>query len=240
MSSLPRNCEIFVTQDGSPTLLWTREDGYAEKMHHSGGALSESFYIYHEALLDVISREWPVRVLSIGLGLGYNELIAIGEMHRRGLTDWRVSSFETEDFLREGFKAWLAGENCGPLGEVLDAVASGVAGRFAITAMELKTAAHHALKSARLELRRGFPEDAKDVGGCTCVFYDAYSKKMNPELWIEDDLLKHLQACIAETCVLTTYAATGSLNRALKRLAFRLTPRTGFLGKRESTLAIRG
>jgi tRNA U34 5-methylaminomethyl-2-thiouridine-forming methyltransferase MnmC len=84
-----------------------------------------------------------------------------------------------------------------------------------------------------------FPEEAGSTVGVTCVFYDAYSKKMDADLWQETSLVTRLDPLLARNCVLSTYAATGTMKRALKTLGFRLLPRTGFLGKRESTLAIR-
>lgn len=43
MLNLPPNSEIVYTADGSPTLSFSREDGYREKMHHAGGALVKAF-----------------------------------------------------------------------------------------------------------------------------------------------------------------------------------------------------
>ena len=66
---------IVTTADGSPSLSIEDSSGYVEKMHHAAGAMSESIYIYGEAVQKVLDRRWPLRVLSVGLGLGYNELI---------------------------------------------------------------------------------------------------------------------------------------------------------------------
>ncbi|NJL25980.1 MAG: hypothetical protein HC902_12985 [Calothrix sp. SM1_5_4] len=83
MNEYPSSIEVLTTKDGSPTLAFRREDGYVEKMHHADGAVSESFYIYGEAL-EICRRNIgpgePVRAISVGLGLGYNELIAIGRL----------------------------------------------------------------------------------------------------------------------------------------------------------------
>jgi hypothetical protein len=232
--------QVFITQDGSPTLIWPGPEGAAEKMHHSAGALSESFYIYHQALRETVQRSWPMRVLSLGLGLGYNELIAIGEAHASGATDWQVWSFEASLELRRNFSAWLAGGNVnGSLHTAFDQVLAGVAGRFALRPEDLKTLARTAASGGKLELRGAFPAESANLTGCTCVFYDAFSKKLSPELWIEDQLTSHLERITAANCVLSTYASTGVLNRALKRLGFRLLEKKGFSGKRESTLAIR-
>ena len=231
--------EIFVTRDGSPTLQWIRtEDGYGEKMHHSAGALSESLFIYHECLKHALAAGWPARILSLGLGLGYNELIAVAALRQTGIRDWKIWSFEVVDFLRDEFRQWLEGQDS-QLSAVYDNIAILIASHFQIPSTKLKADVYAGWSDGRLELRAGFPQDSKGVEGCTNVFYDAFSKKMDPELWDEATLASNLNPLLSRRCVLATYAATGSLNRALKSLGFRLTPRTGFQGKRESTLAIR-
>lgn len=230
--------EIFITADGSPTLTLRRADGYGEKMHHSGGALSESLYIYHATLVQALERGWPGRTLSFGLGLAYNELLAIAEFTKRD-TDWKIYSFESEEFLREGFCRWLNGRP-DPLTETFDTIVAMIAEKFEFTPARLKTAARDGLRDRRLELRGPFPQDAANVKNCDVVFYDAFSNKMDSSPWNEEPLVHALGECLAPNCILTTYAATGNLNRALKRLNFKLQNRPGFQGKRESTLAVRG
>ena len=237
MKSLPANVDVLQTADSSPTLHWRRDDGYGEKMHHSGGAFSESVYIYDAALVEALARAWPARLISLGLGLGYNELLAIARLGPR--TGWKIWSFEAANFLREGFAAWLEGGQPA-LGPVYDQVLDRVAAFAAMDRGELRAAALGAWRDGRLELRASFPEDRAGVNGATCIFYDAFSKKMNAELWREETLTQQLGELIAPQCVLATYAATGALNRALKALGFSLRAKRGFLGKRQSTLAIRG
>lgn len=240
MIDLPPNSEIFYTQDGSPTLSLKREDGYVEKMHHSGGALSESLYIYRTALSEALSRGWPIRVLSLGLGLAYNEIITISELRKRDVAEFKIFSFESVPALREGFKAWAGRGAGGKLAFVLDQVLKQVARSQEVPVPLLRTWLAEAIADHSLEIRGEFPADAENVNEVSVCYYDAFSKKMNPELWGEDMLKSTLDRLLARRCVLTTYAATGALNRSLKHLGFSLLDKTGFSGKRESTLAIRG
>lgn len=236
---LPRNCEIFITADGSPTLQWRNDEGYGEKMHHSAGALSESVFIYHSGLARALELGFaPPRILSLGLGLGYNEFLAIAELGKRQVPDWKLWSFETQAFLRDGFREFLQDKD-GAVSDLYSKVLALVAARLDLDPARLKSWIAEAAESGTLELRGSFPEDTHAVTGCTCVFFDAYSKKMNPELWEERRLISALKSLLAPRALLTTYAATGSLNRVLRALGFRLMPRPGFQGKRESTLAIR-
>jgi tRNA U34 5-methylaminomethyl-2-thiouridine-forming methyltransferase MnmC len=238
MPTLPSDLNIFITADGSPTLCFSRADGYVEKMHHSAGALSESIYIYHSVVADAVARGWPARVLSFGLGLGYNELLAIAEFAKRGVQDWKVYSFEAHPFLREEFCRW-ATDGAGGLAEILEQVLRQVSDRLEMDREHLRTLIRSGLRDERLELRGAFPEAAPGAAGCSVVFYDAFSNKMESSPWSETTLQSELGPRLAQKCLFTTYAATGSLNRGLKALGFRLMNRAGFEGKRESTLAIR-
>src|SRR5690606_37032809 len=74
----------------------------------------------------------------------------------------------------------------------------------------------------------------------SAMLFDAYSKATSPELWDETFLKDFLARACAGRCALATYAAQGSLKRALLASGFRLEERAGFSGKRESTFALRG
>ena len=228
--------EIFSTADGSPTLSFRRADGYIEKMHHTGGALTESLYIYHHGLNKGLEAGFPAKVISIGLGLAYNELITLAEFTKRGIQG-KIWSFETMAFLRESFQAWTEGQAPVEYAALLDDIAQRLEAHFQISG--LRARAKQALVDQELELRGPFPDDTQAVDGATVIFYDAFSNKMTPELWAETNLKIILEPLIGEQVVLCTYAQTGAMKRVLKSLGFQLEKRPNFRGKRGSTLAIR-
>ncbi len=235
----PDNIPVFITSDGSPTLDWQGADGVREKMHHSGGALTESLYIYHSALCEGLNRGWPTRLVSVGLGLGYNEWIALAELYARGLTTgWQIWSFESEAILRTSFVQSLTSDSSN-WEQLYRDVGARVAAKFQIEPAVLREFALTAMQQGRLQLLGAFPPALAAVQNASCVFYDAYSKKMSAELWEETQLVRTLANLLAPEAILATYAATGSMNRALKHLGFKLHAKPGFAGKRESTWAIR-
>lgn len=240
MQTWPLDIKIIRTADGSPSLAMERADGYVEKMHHSGGALSESLYIYHQALLEVLNRNVQVNVFSLGLGAGYNELITVGEMLKRGLEQWKIWSFEARMELRESFVEWIQGsldsnEKRAFYEEVLSQVAQGLE----IEKEDLRRKTKLCINDGHLEIRQSYPDDIGSMSEVSLIYFDAFSKKMESSLWDEHSIEEILSPRLQKCCVLATYAATGSLNRALKNLGFRLLDKRGFLGKRECTLAIR-
>src|SRR6476661_3491489 len=114
--------DIFITGDGSPTLSYRRDDGYIEKMHHSGGAFTESVYIYHTGLVTGLEAGNPANVISVGLGLAYNELICLAEFTRRGITG-TIWSFEAMPVLKEQFTKWTNGEANSEYSNLMDQIA---------------------------------------------------------------------------------------------------------------------
>ena len=228
--------EIFTTADGSPTLSFRRDDGYAEKMHHTGGALTESLYIYHHGLTKALDADFPAKVISVGLGLAYNELITLAEFMKRGIHG-KIWSFETMPFLSESFRNWTEGQAPDQYEALLEDISQRLENHFEISG--LRSRAKQALTNGELELRGPFPSDAAQVGGAAIIFYDAFSNKMTPELWAETNLENILKPLIGRQSVLCTYAQTGAMKRVLKQLGFQLEKRPNFRGKRGSTLAIR-
>ncbi len=241
MRSLPNHLEVYITSDGSPTLSTRREDGYIEKMHHSGGALSESLFLYGEAFDLACAKGWPLRVLSVGLGLAYNELIAFAKTPESQLNELHIHSFETDAELSGGFANWLNSDTPeSQLGLLYEEVLGLVASAHSLEPSELKSRAKDAWRAGRFKLHGRFPEEAHGLEPFNVVFFDAFSSKMSPELWLETAMFETFSKLLAPRCVLTTYAATGALNRVLRQLQFDLVDKPGFQGKRQCTLAIRG
>ena len=228
--NLPPGITLAETADGSPTLVFRRADGYAEKMHHSRGALSESRFIYGAALTLARTGGTPIRAMSIGLGLAYNELLTLHELTSDDVTIW---SFESLPALREEFRAWAEGRDDGALAPTFARVGE-------VVGAEVRARAGRALARDHLRLLGPFPEAAAAVTDANLVYYDAYSSKMDPHLWDEDALVKAFGRSLAPKCVFASYAATGALNRVLERLGFTRLRRPGFFKKRQSTLATRG
>lgn len=234
--------EVLKTADGSPTIrLWKPNQG-PECMHHLGGALTESLYIYGQALSWAFQRTERTHVLSVGLGLGYNELIAICEFLRlqRSPKDFYLESFEIEESLRENFLQWLQGNSVqAPWQEIYDQVLHSVSLHFNVLAGIVKATLLAFWQDGRWELRTELNERTQFEKRFHCILFDAFSKGATPNLWNEDFLKEFLTKVADRKCVLSTYAATGSLKRALYSQEFQVELREGFAGKRQSTWATR-
>jgi tRNA U34 5-methylaminomethyl-2-thiouridine-forming methyltransferase MnmC len=239
----PRH-EPVLTEDGSPSLQTTYDNGIRELMHHFRGALTESIYVYTPAI------EWGLRqvgdgcrILSLGLGLGYNELLSIGAALRGGRSI-ELITFEMDSVLRENFRSWLADEledtNWRDIYDtILNSTAKALDLSPGVTAQTLKCAAQNLIQTNRWSLRGAFPDSLNSGERFHVLLYDAFSAKMNEPLWLEESLFEFLNQHAAPSCVFATYAATGRLKRALKRAGFQQEFKAGFGGKKESTFAVR-
>jgi len=68
------------------------------------------------------------------------------------------------------------------------------------------------------------------------VFHDAFSPKVNPELWTKNTFVK-LKSMSARNCILTTYSAASKAKGAMAAAGWKLAKAPGALGKREMTVA---
>ncbi len=235
--------DIYLTKDGSPTLIFKKTDesgqSYEEKMHHSEGAWAETLYIYCPALKK--SFEFThAKVLSLGLGLGYNEVMATAlELRSNPKSPVVIHSYELLDELRDDFSQFVIQGRSEIYSDCYKRVFELVAQEFSLSSEELRLALRRKIENKELQLLEAFPQAMPLGQTYNCLLYDAFSSKMHPELWGEEFLTQTFSKICEENCVLTTYAATGALKRSLRALGFEKVERPGFAGKRDSSFYFR-
>lgn len=235
---MSRNHQFIFTQDGSPSLLTTYESGITEGMHHSGGAAAESLYIYGAALKEGLHLAGSLRVMSLGLGLGYNELITAALAPTERFSS--LITYEIDTVLKDNFLKWLQKERLEAEWQTgLDAVLNSTAKAVEVPPEPIRERLLSWHQTGSWQLCGAFPESLKPEDQFNVIFYDAFSRKMDEELWSEEFLTGFLGRHAAPECILATYAANGNLKRALKAQGFKTIERPGFSGKKQSTLAVR-
>ena len=230
------------TEDGSLTLRIAQgADGASEAMHSLRGAFSETVYIYGTALQTALERGLPLRVLSMGLGLGYVELLASALWVKAGKPEkLRGESFEIVPELRDYFQAWLHGHACPEgFGRAYDDILARTAKETGIDTDSIRLELTQAVKSGDWKIREALEASTTFEDRFTAICFDAFSSKSTPDLWSEEFLNSFFEKACAPSCVLSTYACTGALKRALRNQGFELTIREGFSSKRDSTFAVR-
>jgi hypothetical protein len=179
------------------------------------------------------------RVLSVGLGLGYNELLSFGRALSEGRS-LQLVSFESESTLREAFLNWvLEHHSPEPWSSTYEKILQMISVEFQIIPSQLKQELAMAHADGRWELRSSLTGETEFPHPFHCILFDAFSSGATPELWTEDFLDSFLHKAADADCVFSTYAATGALKRALTKNSFQVDLRPGFAGKRQSTWAVR-
>ncbi|HVK61892.1 MAG TPA: MnmC family methyltransferase [Bdellovibrionales bacterium] len=229
------------TEDGSLTLRITQADGASEAMHSLRGAFSETVYIYGTAMQTALDQGLDLRVLSMGLGLGYVEILAAA-LWLKGGKPGRLQgeSFEIVPELRDYFQAWLRSEACPTdFQKTYDDVLVRTAKETGVSADLIQSALNAAVDKSDWKIREALEANTMFTEKFTVICFDAFSSKSTPDLWSEEFLNSFFLKACAPSCVLSTYACTGALKRALRNQEFTLTIREGFSSKRDSTFAVR-
>ncbi|MDP3920365.1 MAG: nitroreductase family protein [Candidatus Omnitrophota bacterium] len=223
----------IMTGDGSPTLslppTW-------ELMHADEGAFTERQYLY-QPLVEKAFEAVPEPVfLSLGLGLGYNELLIAFEALERGRKPALIASYETAGFLKDAFAAWLRGAPVA-LTPVYDQITALYAVRYAQAPAAAKSFLLDLMQSDRFRLLG--PIETGEPSAAHGILFDAFSPKTCPQLWTSEFLDVFFDRAAATPCFVSTHACNGKLKRALKKNGFTITIQDGFGRKWESLWAQR-
>lgn len=240
---MPSRWRIEATADGSPSMFWT-ESERSESMHHSGGAFAETTYIYEPVIAACFSMPGPpLRVIvSLGLGLGYNELLiakhAIQQKQDHSVSmpvQMQIYSYESDAWLREQFQDWLRGSETGCLAEVYSRICE----HLEMSSIDLRKELRRMRDEQVLHLLPALSQAEQLPQAINVFLWDAFSKRLSPELWNETFLTRCFAKADPKGCAFASYAFNGNLKRALQASGFVVELRKGFRGKRGATQAIK-
>lgn len=240
------------TEDQSPTVRIGTGESQSEAMHSLKGAFSETVYIYGTAIETAFDKGFQPRVLSLGLGLGYVELLAAGLALKKAapldasesenfLRSFGGESFELIQELRDWFRGWLLQEGDVPqdFRTIYDSILERTAQHTGASSESIRALLSQCIRDERWQIREALSAETAFDETFGCICFDAFSSKTSPELWTEPFLLEFFAKVCAPGCVLSTYACTGALKRSLRTSGFDLQIREGFSSKRDSTFAVR-
>jgi tRNA U34 5-methylaminomethyl-2-thiouridine-forming methyltransferase MnmC len=91
---------------------------------------------------------------------------------------------------------------------------------------------HSITTDFRLTKRQERFEDITDIGLYDLVYFDAFGARVQPELW-DEAIFEKMYTALRENGVLVTYAAKGSVRRAMQAVGFVVERLPGPPGKRE-------
>lgn len=220
--------KIVETEDGSFTLFSTE---IGEHYHSTKGALQESQHVFiKEGLLHYISNnphKKRINILEMGFGTGLNALLAL----KVGI-DYKLEIFYTT-IEKYPIPINLAQKlNCGQLFDNKGYVDYYNQLHFAEWNVETKINIFY-LNKIQTDITDYLPQTPVDV-----VFFDAFSPKVQQELWSVEIFTKIYQA-MTDNAVLTTYSAKGDVRRNLIASGFSVVKLQGPPGKRHILRAVK-
>jgi len=220
------NRKIIVTDDNSKSLLIPEIN---ETYHSINGAMNEALHVFITNGLIPMADKKHIRIFEMGFGTGLNALLSLNCIKNTPI----YIAYETI----EKFPVEL---------ELINQLQHPQTTGLTNLQSEFETM-HSCQWNETIEISSAFrfkknKSDIKDIelplNNYDVIYYDAFSPKIQPELWTTSILTK-LYASMVEGGRLTTYCAQGQFKRNLKEVGFSVHGLPGPKGKREMTLAIK-
>ncbi|WP_158844400.1 tRNA (5-methylaminomethyl-2-thiouridine)(34)-methyltransferase MnmD [Algibacter sp. L1A34] len=223
--------EVVITADGSSTIHLPDWD---EQYHSKHGAIQEAYHVFIKHGLQYFYTEnikkelESISILEIGFGTGLNAFITFLEAEKLniktnyvGVEAYPVSSEEIT--LLNYAKQLKAEENETVFKALHD-----------VTWNEK----HDITPHFSIEKQKKFFAEIKDEDVFNIIYFDAFGARVQPELWTEP-IFESMYKALKKNGVLVTYAAKGSVRRAMQAVGFTVQRLEGPPGKREMLRGIK-
>lgn len=199
-----------------------------ENYHSRHGAIREAYHVFIDHGLAACNRESP-HILEMGFGTGLNALITLMEAKDRllnvsytGVDAYPVPEEEV------ALLNYIQVMNAQPHRKDFIKMHS------CPWEIPQKITDHFTLIKRRLDFRELCDKHAFDL-----IYYDAFGARVQPELWTEP-LFERMYEALKTPGILVTYAAKGSVRRAMQATGFTVERLPGPPGKREMLRAVKG
>lgn len=212
------NRYLQTTADGSSTLM---VEGWGEPYHSMHGAIQEAYHVFME--MGFRHCMYPsVSILEMGFGTGLNAFITLleAEALNRSVSYTAIEAFPVtpEEIVQLNYIAQLGAQNYSEAFREMHAGPWEEPFKINNTFTLLKN---------NCDFNEVSASDMYHL-----IYYDAFGARVQPELWTEAVFLKMYDA-LREEGVMVTYAAKGSVRRAMLAAGFYVERLPGPPGKRE-------
>ena len=212
---------IITTSDGSKTI---QIEDWDEQYHSIHGAIQESQHVFIKTgLYHFLELYKPaeITILEIGFGTGLNAFMTALESAKKE-TKIHYEGVEAYPVLAEE----LAQLNYASL---IDADQHIIFDTLHTVSWE---ELHSITSQFSLKKRQQFFTDIEDKNFFNLIYFDAFGARVQPDLWTES-IFKRMFNALKINGVLVTYAAKGSVRRAMQAVGFVVERLEGPPGKRE-------
>lgn len=214
--------KIIETADGSSTIYLS---DWNEHYHSKHGAVQEALHVFiHSGLHHCykINPKEDISILEIGFGTGLNAYLTLLEAAKLDLKiDYiGIEAYPvlTEEIKKLNYPRVITGLQQDKLFDSLHTAD-----------WESK---HHITDRFILAKRQQFFEDIDEDDTYNLIYFDAFSPRVQPDLWSEG-IFKIMYKVLKPKGVLVTYSAKGSVRRAMQDVGFTVERLPGPPGKRE-------
>lgn len=219
--------ELLTTGDGSITIHLPDWDEHYHSIH---GAIAEAEHVFLKAGLDYCVSEnkyKAISILEIGFGTGLNAFLTVSEIEKLkiscdyiGVEAYPVSSTEVS-LLNYPEKTKIPRALFEQLHTAPWEQKTEINSRFSLTK------------------RKQFFSEISEKNSIHLIYFDAFGARVQPELWTEA-IFGIMHKALTNKGVLVTYAAKGSVRRAMQSVGFTVSRLPGPPGKREMLRAVKG
>ncbi|MFB9057738.1 tRNA (5-methylaminomethyl-2-thiouridine)(34)-methyltransferase MnmD [Mariniflexile ostreae] len=225
--------ELVVTADGSSSIYLPEWD---EQYHSKHGAIQEAYHVFIKHGLDYFNEfclkdskpNLDISILEIGFGTGLNAFITMLEAEKAnihidycGMEAYPVSM---EHVLKLNYPTALKVEHKQNLFEALHRTPWGKK--------------HKIVKQFYLTKKQQFFSELQEKEVYHLIYFDAFGARVQPELWTEA-IFEATYRALKPGGFLVTYAAKGSVRRAMQAVGFNVEKLPGPPGKREMLRALK-
>ncbi|GJH40637.1 hypothetical protein RCZ04_11870 [Capnocytophaga sp. HP1101] len=217
--------KLIQTSDGSTSLYIPQLD---ETYHSVHGALQETQHVFIKNGLQLFHNQ-PLAILEIGFGTGLNALVTYKQHEALGL-NIRYETVEAyplswEEASQMNFSQLLNDATLTPIFELM----------------------HRCIWDEPVSLSPSFTfkkrlqrfETISDVNAFDLIYFDAFGAQVQPELW-QEAIFQQMYTALKTGGYLVTYAAKGSVRRAMQASGFTVERLPGPPMKREMLRAHKG
>ncbi len=225
--------KIITTSDGSKTI---QIEDWNEQYHSIHGALQEAkhvflkhaLFFYYDTFLSKnenlnLASHQPsaIAILEIGFGTGLNAFLTLIEAEQLNLQINYV-----------GVEAYPLQLNEIQQLNYVELISEKHATNFEQMHAISWNSAHRITSHFQLEKQEKFFQDITALNAFEIIYFDAFGARVQPDLWTED-IFKIMFNALKDNGILVTYAAKGSVRRAMLAVGFTVDRLPGPPGKRE-------
>lgn len=219
--------EIISTKDGSKTIHLT---DWNEQYHSIHGAIAEAQHVFIRSGLEQWVKSCPnkeVTILEVGFGTGLNAFLTCLKAKQKDINvfytaveAYPISSAEIEQ-LNYATLLKASESDFLKLHDIDWEQSIPINSKFHLTK------------------KKQFFSEINEESTFDLIYFDAFSPRVQPELWTEA-IFESMYLALKKEGVLVTYSAKGSVRRAMQTVGFTVERLAGPPGKREMLRARKG